>query len=95
MVGDPTRRAILGLIWDEELPAGAIAAAFDVTFSAISQHLARLRESGAVEARRAGRHRYYRARKEVLAPLVPYLEATWRARLQRLKAITEAEEADR
>jgi len=94
VVGDPTRRAILGLIWNEELPAGRIAAAFDVSFSAISQHLGRLREAGAVDFRREGRHRYYRARKETLGPLAPYVEAAWRARLHRLKEIAESEEPD-
>ena len=36
----PVRREILGLIWDRELSAGEIAAAFPVTKPTISQHLA-------------------------------------------------------
>ena len=44
----PVRREILALIWDRELPAGEIAAAFDVTAPTVSQHLSVLREAGLV-----------------------------------------------
>ena len=49
-LGSPVRREILGLIWERELPAGEIAAAFAVTKPTISQHLAVLREAGLVTA---------------------------------------------
>ena len=45
----PTRREILGLIWSEELRAGDIAAAFDLTKPTISQHLSVLRDAGLVK----------------------------------------------
>ena len=35
----PRRLRILALVWDQELAAGTIAAEFDVSWSAISQHL--------------------------------------------------------
>ncbi len=56
-LGSPVRREILGLIWERELPAGEIAAAFAVTKPTISQHLAVLREAGLVTARAAGTSR--------------------------------------
>jgi uncharacterized protein YndB with AHSA1/START domain/DNA-binding transcriptional ArsR family regulator len=65
----PIRREILALIWDREVPAGEIAAAFAVTKPTISQHLAVLREAGLATATTAGTSRRYRARKETLRGL--------------------------
>ena len=75
-LGSPIRREILGLIWDEELPAGAIADAFEVTAPTISQHLAVLRDSGLVTMTAAGTSRLYRARKEGVAGLHGALEGS-------------------
>ena len=68
-LSSPTRREILALIWDREVPAGEIAAAFALTKPTISQHLAVLREAGLVRATAVGTSRRYRARQEVLRGL--------------------------
>ncbi|HUE06684.1 MAG TPA: metalloregulator ArsR/SmtB family transcription factor [Acidimicrobiales bacterium] len=68
-LGSPVRRDILALVWDRELPAGEIAAAFDVTKPTISQHLAVLREAGLVSLTPAGTSRRYRAQPAALAGL--------------------------
>jgi DNA-binding transcriptional ArsR family regulator/uncharacterized protein YndB with AHSA1/START domain len=65
----PVRREILRLIWDQELPAGEIAAAFALTKPTISQHLGVLRRSGLVTMTASGTFRRYRARQEVLQRL--------------------------
>jgi DNA-binding transcriptional ArsR family regulator/uncharacterized protein YndB with AHSA1/START domain len=65
----PVRREILGLIWDRELSAGDIAAAFPVTKPTISQHLAVLREAGLAESTAVGTSRRYRARPDALRGL--------------------------
>jgi len=65
----PVRREILGLIWDQELSAGEIAAAFPVTKPTISQHLAVLREAGLAESTAVGTSRRYRARRDALRGL--------------------------
>jgi DNA-binding transcriptional ArsR family regulator/uncharacterized protein YndB with AHSA1/START domain len=65
----PIRREILALIWDREVPAGEIAAAFAVTKPTISQHLAVLREAGLATTTAAGTSRRYRARQETLRGL--------------------------
>jgi DNA-binding transcriptional ArsR family regulator/uncharacterized protein YndB with AHSA1/START domain len=65
----PVRREILRLIWDQELPAGEIAAAFALTKPTISQHLGVLRRSGLVTMTATGTFRRYRARQEVLQRL--------------------------
>src|SRR6185437_130271 len=60
----PARREILGLIWQRELPAGEIAAAFSLSAATISEHLAVLRRAGLIEMTRVGTSRRYRARPE-------------------------------
>jgi len=65
----PIRREILSLIWDRELPAGEIAAAFHVTAPTVSQHLTVLREAGLVSMTAEGNFRRYRAQRDVLRSL--------------------------
>jgi DNA-binding transcriptional ArsR family regulator len=92
----PRRREILRLVWHAERSAGEIHRSFaDVTFGAISQHLRVLSEAGVVQARNAGRHRYYRARREALGALADWLEAEWGSALQRLTLAAELEAARR
>lgn len=90
VVSEPRRRAILRLIWDHERSAGAIAEEFDITFGAVSQHLAILREAGYVQVRRDGNRRYYTADKHRLGPLRPVLEAMWAGVLDDLAAAVES-----
>lgn len=75
-LGSPVRRDILGLIWDRELPAGAIADAFELTAPTISQHLSVLRDAGLVTMTAAGTSRLYRARKKAVAGLHGALEGS-------------------
>lgn len=84
VIADQKRRRILELIWDDERPAGEIAAHFDVTFGAISQHLRVLRNSDLVTMRRDGNRRLYRADQSELGPLRPLLEAMWADKLNSL-----------
>jgi len=68
-VADPTRRAILRMLRDAELSAGAIAGAFSVTRPAISRHLRVLREAGLVVDEAQGRERVYRLELGALTEL--------------------------
>jgi DNA-binding transcriptional ArsR family regulator len=92
VVAEPKRRAILALVWDGEMAAGDIARRFDVTFGAISQHLAILRQAGFVTVRRDGSRRIYAADKAALGPLRPLLEAMWHSTLDSLAAAVEADQ---
>jgi DNA-binding transcriptional ArsR family regulator len=89
VVAEPHRRHILRLIWDRERSAGDIASEFAITFGAVSQHLAVLRESGFVTVRPEGNLRMYRADKEALGPLRPMLEAMWAQKLDDLARTVE------
>jgi DNA-binding transcriptional ArsR family regulator len=95
VIGDPTRREILRLVWEQERPAGEIAGRFPVTFGAVSQHLGVLRDSGFVTVRRDGNRRFYRADHQALGPLKAVLEAMWSTSLDRLAATIEADQAQR
>jgi DNA-binding transcriptional ArsR family regulator len=58
-LADPTRRAILQLLGEGELSAGAIVERFAISQPAISRHLALLRQAGLVRARRDGQNILY------------------------------------
>jgi DNA-binding transcriptional ArsR family regulator len=90
-IAEPRRRAILRLVSDDELAAGEIAAAFDVTRTAISQHLTVLRNAGLVTERREGTRRLYRARPEGLDGLREFLDDMWAASLDAARQIVEAD----
>lgn len=90
-LAEPRRRAILSLVSDAELPAGRIAQEFEVTRSAVSQHLQVLRDAGLVTERREGTRRLYRARREGLAELRIFLDQMWGDSLDRARRLAEAE----
>lgn len=92
VIAEPRRRQILGMVWDEELAAGDIASGFDITFGAVSQHLAVLRESGFVDVRADGNRRLYRANKEALGPLREVLETMWSETLDELAQVVERDQ---
>jgi len=94
-IAGPRRRQILALVRDGELAAGEIAAHFDVTRPAVSQHLNVLKEAGLVSERRNGTKRLYRARPEGLAELREFLEEFWDERLVALKHEAEREEREK
>ena len=91
-IAESRRREILMLIRASELASGDIAAHFDITRPAISQHLQVLTAAGLVSVRKDGTRRLYQARPEGLADLRAFLEAFWDDRLLRLKQAAEAEE---
>jgi DNA-binding transcriptional ArsR family regulator len=91
-LADETRRAILRMLRDGELAAGAIAGAFDVTRPAISRHLRVLRVAGLVVDEAQGRERVYRLELGALAELEAFfaelretLASTWERRFMALE----------
>ncbi len=90
-LAEPRRRAILRLVARDELAAGEIAAAFDVTRTAVSQHLTVLKRAGLLAERRDGTRRLYRARPEGLAGLRRFLDDMWGEALDVARRLAEAE----
>jgi DNA-binding transcriptional ArsR family regulator len=89
-IAEPRRRAILQLVASEELPAGHIAAHFEVTRPAISQHLTVLKDAGLIAERREGTRRLYRAKPEGLAELEAFIAGMWPDALRRFKLEAES-----
>lgn len=94
-IADPHRRQILRLVRDAEMSAGEIASHFDVTRSAVSQHLRVLKDAGLLAERRNGTRRIYRIRPEGLAELREFIDGLWEVKLATLKRVAEAEERRR
>src|SRR5215831_9648016 len=90
-IAEPRRRAILELVAREELAAGEIAGRFEVTRTAISQHLTVLKEAGLLDERRDGTRRLYRARPEGLDGLRQFLDDVWASSLDAARKLVEAE----
>src|SRR5260370_35502007 len=66
-LAEPRRRAILRLVAHTELAAGEIAGCFEVTRTAVSQHLTVLKNAGLLTERKGATRRLDRARPEALA----------------------------
>jgi len=94
-LAEERRREILALVREDEMSAGEIAARFDVSRPAVSQHLAVLREAGLLGERRDGTRRLYRARPEGMAGLRDFLDRFWTERLERLRLAAELEQQRR
>jgi DNA-binding transcriptional ArsR family regulator len=94
-LSSPRRRRILQLVWEEELSAGDIAGAFDVSWPAVSQNLRVLKQARFVTERRDGTRRLYRANRQSLGPLAAVLVQMWEQDLDRLKAVAEEEATTR
>jgi DNA-binding transcriptional ArsR family regulator len=94
-IAEPRRRQILRLVRDVEMSAGEIASHFEVTRSAVSQHLRVLKDAGLVAERRNGTRRIYRIRPEGLAELREFIDGLWEIKLATLKRVAEAEERRR
>src|SRR6266542_4280069 len=95
-IADGTRRRLLDGLRGGEQPVGTLAAAFAVSPSAVSQHLAVLRAAGLVRERRAGRQRLYRIRAAPLQEVADWIaayERFWERKLDALGRYLDDQEA--
>jgi DNA-binding transcriptional ArsR family regulator len=86
-IADPTRRALLDRLLSGEHTARALAEPFNVTLSAVSQHLGILRAVGLVSVRRVGRERIYHLEPEPLKRVfdwLSYYQNFWQSKLDAL-----------
>ncbi|HSS38063.1 MAG TPA: metalloregulator ArsR/SmtB family transcription factor [Polyangia bacterium] len=73
-IAHPARRAILVTLKSGERTASELAAPFDSTFAAISQHLRVLQEADLVSVRREGRQRFYRLDPRPIEDVVTWVD---------------------
>ena len=91
-LAEPRRRAILMLVRDQPQSVNEIAAHFDITQQAVSQHLQVLKEAGLVAVRPVGQRRLYAVRTEGLESVREFLAQLWPESLEQLKQAVEAEQ---
>ena len=91
-LAEPRRRAILVLVRDEPRSVTEIAAHFEITQQAVSQHLQVLKEAGLVAVRPSGPRRLYAVRVEGLESARESLAQLWPESLEALKRAVEVEE---
>lgn len=94
-VAEPRRRDILALLALDERPVGAIVEALGLEQPSVSKHLKVLKEVGLVQARREGKHMYYRTNAAALRPLHEWtgrFEQLWQHQLLRVKERAEDQE---
>jgi DNA-binding transcriptional ArsR family regulator len=88
-LADPTRRAIFERLAKRPMAVGELAAGFDVSRPAVSQHLRALREAKLVEHDKAGAQNIYRVNPEGIAVLRRYLDRLWTRALGDFKSVAE------
>lgn len=91
-LGDPTRRAIFEVVARQPTTVGNLAAQFEVSRPAVSQHLKVLKEAGLVVDTPVGTARIYRLEPRGIEAMRHYLDRFWDKALSAFAAAAEAEE---
>jgi DNA-binding transcriptional ArsR family regulator len=95
-IADPTRRRLIQLLAEaEELPLHELTPHFSMGRTAVSKHLAILKEAGLVVDRKVGRETRFRLNAEPLREVqdwVAFYSKFWSANLLRLNQLLEEEE---
>jgi DNA-binding transcriptional ArsR family regulator len=93
-IADPTRRQLLTLLADQDLPIAAISRRFPITRTAVNKHLHVLADAGLVSSKRVGRETRYKLQPEPLAEVKEWLsffDVYWDEKLDALQKFVEKE----
>jgi len=93
-IADPTRRKVLNMLADQEMPVTAISGHFPMSRTAVSKHLRILVDAGLLIERKVGRETRYRLQPEPLMELkrwLAYYERYWENKLSVLKHMVESD----
>ncbi|MFF2853402.1 ArsR/SmtB family transcription factor [Peribacillus sp. NPDC058002] len=91
-IADPTRRKVLQLLAEGDLPISEITSHFSMSRTAIAKHLHILSEAELVSGRKVGRQKRFRLQPEPLAELKQWLsfyDQFWDNKLSILKHVIE------
>src|SRR5215469_2478407 len=94
-LAEPNREEILRITRDRPLSVGDIAAHFDISLQAVSQHLQVLKEAGLLTEQRDGTRRLYAVQPDGLRAVRDFVEELWPNRLYRLKRLAETKAGSR
>jgi len=93
-IADPTRRQVLKLLSEKDMPISEISKQFPVSRTAIVKHLQVLSEARLVTAKKTGREKIFSLQPEPLAEVqewIAYYEQFWHNKLSVLKHLIEEE----
>ena len=91
-IADPTRRSLLQLLIDQEMPVTVISRHYPLSRTAVSKHLRILAEAGLVKERKVGRETRYKLQLEPLQELkqwLSYYERFWDNKMNALANFVE------
>lgn len=91
-LADPTRKALVERLAEGPAAVSALAEPFDMSLTAIGQHLAVLEEAGLVQSQKIGRVRTCSLKPDAFAALVSWIDAhrlLAERRLDRLGALLD------
>ncbi|BAB05805.1 metalloregulator ArsR/SmtB family transcription factor [Halalkalibacterium halodurans] len=95
-IADPTRRELIRLLAEEaEKPLHELTAHFQMGRTAVSKHLAILKEAGLVTSRKVGRETRFRLNASPLREVqdwVAFYRKFWSTNMLRLNELLEEEE---
>ncbi len=97
-IADPTRRKILQLLSEKELPITDLSSHFPMSRTAVSKHLRILSEAELIRGRKIGREKRYQLQLEPLKELkqwLSYYERFWDNKLAMLKQFIEDDNGDK
>jgi DNA-binding transcriptional ArsR family regulator len=96
-IADPTRRSLLRLLVDKEMPVTVISGHYSMTRTAVSKHLRIPAEAGLVKERKVGRETRYRLDPDPLLELKRWLafyDRFWDNKMEALKRFIESDESE-
>ena len=94
-IADPTRRKILMLLADEEMPIASLVERFPMSRTAVNKHLHVLSDAGLVKSQRKGRETRYKANPIPLVEVkqwVSYFDQYWDEKLHSVIQYAESDE---
>ncbi|MBS4219659.1 winged helix-turn-helix transcriptional regulator [Bacillus sp. FJAT-49711] len=95
-IADPTRRKMLQLLAQKEMPIATITSHFSMSRTAIAKHLHILSEAKLVSGRKVGREKIYTLQPEPFEEIkqwLSYYDQFWSNKLSMLKTVVENNKA--
>lgn len=74
-LADPTRRAILGMLLEDDMAVTDVAEPFAISLAAISKHLALLAEAGLISQEKRGRVKWCKLEPDAMRAASVFMQA--------------------
>jgi len=74
-LADPTRRAILGMLLEDDMAVTDVAEPFAISLAAVSKHLALLAEAGLISQEKRGRVKWCKLEPDAMRAASVFMQA--------------------